>query len=140
MGVVRKVGGLIALIVGASLATHYYTYTAQWVNFLFFENDNLANVAGFIMILVFCYLFISVVLMKIVPAGLPYNHLLGFFLGAAEGLLAVGVVVFFLARFPFWPVLNQALAVSTFAPLVSKVTYIIWPVLPDVLKNLKVGL
>ncbi|GEM_PF-5984600 len=138
MGVVQKVGGLVALVLGASLATRYYDMTGAWVRLLFFENDNLAKVAGFVIILFFVYIFITFILMKIVPAGLPYNHLLGFFLGAAEGILAAGVVLFFVVRFPFWPELNNALTASSLSPVISKATYLIWPFIPDVIKNLKV--
>lgn len=137
MGVIRKVGGLIAVIIGASLATRYYDKTAELVKLLFFENENLANVGGFIIILIFTYLFISFILMKTVPAGMPYNHLLGLIIGALEGLLVAGVILFFLARFPFWPPLDDLLKTSFLSPYISRVTYIIWPLLPDVIKKLK---
>lgn len=140
MGVIRKVGGLIAVVIGASLATRYYDKTAELVKLLFFENENLAKVAGFLIILIFTYIFISFILMKTIPAGMPYNHLLGLVLGVVEGLLVCGVVIFFLSRFPFWPPLNDLLKSSGFAPFIARATYIIWPLLPDVVKKIKVGI
>lgn len=66
-----------------------------------------------------------------------FNRLFGFLLGAFEGLLTLGLIIYFIERFPLSEKIMQSMAQSEMAAFVSNMSHILIPLLPDAFKLLK---
>jgi len=76
----------------------------------------------------------------IIPFLKTFNRLLGGLLGLVEGLIFVGIIVFFLSLIPFTGGLQEAVAKSRFAPVMATVGRIADPFIPDTIIDLPFGL
>ena len=65
------------------------------------------------------------------------NRILGLFLGLLEGVLTIGLLFYFVERFPVSEKLMALLAASQVAPYASKMANLLVPLLPDALQLLK---
>jgi len=144
-GLIHAVGGLVGLILGTALASRYYDNLADKVLFIFNGNQNLANIISFLVIYIigsrlvgFIFYLIDKVLKPI--TNLPFlksiNRLAGGLLGLAEGILTVGLFIYFISRFPL-PWLEQLIANSRIAWYFVKMANLLLPFLPEVLKKIE---
>ena len=62
-GFIRTIGVLIGVIVGALLASHFYLYVSELVNYFFFGYNNLGKVLIFIIL----FSIIGVILIRTAP-------------------------------------------------------------------------
>ena len=65
------------------------------------------------------------------------NRFMGFIFGLLEGIITLGMIIYFIERFPISDVIMQKLAESSIAPRLSGVIVILLPLLPEALKMLK---
>lgn len=145
-GLIHTIGSLAGTVLGVFLATRYYEPVANW----------LVNVTGwgehFSKVLIFIIAFFIInrlvglafwVVDKILSVftKLPFisgiNRFLGLIFGVLEGAIVVGMVFFFIARFPLGDKFMAALAASQIAPATVKLASILWPLIPDALKMLQ---
>lgn len=145
-GLIHTVGSLAGTVAGAYLASRYYEPMASWLIKTTGWGENTTKVIMFILAFIiinrlvgFAFFLLDKVLSLI--TRLPFinslNRLLGFLLGLVEGVFTIGLVVYFIERFPLSDKIMGLLAVSKIAPYTSKIANIFIPLLPDALKMLK---
>ncbi len=145
-GFVHTLGSLIGTILGIYLASRFYQPFADWIVQTTGWGANLSR------IIMFAIAFI--IINRLVGFGfwlldrffslvthLPFirsiDRLFGFVLGAFEGIITIGFVIFFIERYPLSPAFMEKLSVSIVAPFTVGVAAILWPLLPEALKILK---
>lgn len=146
-GLIRLLGHIVGLILGAFVASHFYLQFFKWGENLFYGRDNLGKVISFIVIfvvtmrvtdLVFVLIEKVFKLISIIPFTKLINRLLGAALGLLEGALFLGLIIFVVSRYALLEsMLGSQLSTSQIAPLLLKMTNIVLPVLPEALKALQ---
>ncbi|MEK7644633.1 MAG: CvpA family protein [Patescibacteria group bacterium] len=145
-GLIHTLGSLAGTIAGAYLASRYYEPMSGWLIKITGWEGNKTKVIMFILAFIIInrlvgFLFFLLDKVLSIVTRLPFinslNRLLGFLLGLVEGVFTIGLVVFFIERFPLSEKIMTLLAASTVAPYASKVANIFIPLLPDALKMLK---
>lgn len=145
-GFIQTVGSLVGTVFGAYLASRYYEPMADWIIHVTGWGENTSRVLMFIIAFlvinrlvgfVFWILDKFLSILTHLPFIASINRLLGFVLGAIEGAITLGLVIFFIERFPLSEKIMGALAGSTVAPILSGIASILWPLLPDALKLLQ---
>lgn len=145
-GIIHTVGSLVGTIAGVYLASRYYEPMAAWLIKTTGWGENTTKVVMFVIaffiinrLVGFLFFLLDRVLSLI--TRLPFinsiNRLLGFLLGLVEGVFTIGLVVYFIERFPLSDKIMSLIAVSKIAPYTSKIANIFIPLMPDALKMLK---
>ena len=146
-GLIRTLGMLAGVIVGAFLASRFYLFAAAWLSPVFFGHNNLGKVLAFIIIFTIAnrltgllfYLADRVFkIISIVPFLKTFNRLGGAILGFLSGSLIIGLLLFVIARYSFlsnW--FGHWLTSSELTPFFLKINNILLPLLPMALKKLQ---
>jgi len=144
-GFIHTLGSLIGVIAGAFVAGHYYAALATWGVFIWGDGD-LGKVIAFIIILLFVnrvvglffYIFDRIFeFMEIIPFLTSINRLAGGLLGFLEGAFTIGLILYFLGRYPVNEWLTSQLQGSQFAPWLVGMAKVLTPLLPELLQKLK---
>jgi uncharacterized membrane protein required for colicin V production len=146
-GLIRLLGNLVGLIVGAFIASHFYLTFFEWSKHLLKGYDNIGKVLSFIIIFtvsakvtdwVFVWIEKLFDLVSFIPFTKLINRLLGAVLGLVEGSLFLGLIIFVSSRYAIiGSLFGDQLLTSKISPLLLKVVSIIMPVLPQALKALQ---
>lgn len=145
-GFVHTLGSLIGTVIGAYLASRWYEPLSAWLVGLTGWDTNLARVIMFVIAFIIInrlvgFGFWIVDKLLSIVTKLPFirsiNRFLGLLLGIAEGMITLGLIIFFIERFPLSEHFMGWLAASAFAPGLSALAAILWPLLPDALRLLE---
>ena len=145
-GLVHTIGSLLGTILGAYLASRWYEPLSNIVIDITGWNDNLARVLMFVLsfliinrLVGFAFWIIDKVLgvFTHMPFIRSIDRILGLFVGFFEGLLTLGLIIFFIERFPLFPPFMEHLADSKIAPYTAAFADYLMPLLPDALRLLK---
>ncbi|QQG52805.1 MAG: CvpA family protein [Candidatus Falkowbacteria bacterium] len=146
-GLIRSVGSIIALIIGAYVASNFYLTFFEWGRSLVANHEAGGKIAAFIILFIAASSLTNLIffliekvfnLLAIIPGSRYLNNILGALLGLLEGSLFLGLMVFVASRYALiGNLLGDNLAKSVIAPWLLKVVNIILPVLPEALKALK---
>lgn len=145
-GLIHTIGSLLGTVVGAYAASRFYEPLALWLEKITGWQINTARVIMFIIAFIIInrvvgFLFWIVDKVLSIFTRLPFvssiNRLLGLIAGLFEGLFSVGLVIYFIERFPLSEKIMNLIAPSEVAPYASKVANMLVPLLPDALKLLK---
>ncbi|MFA5020611.1 MAG: CvpA family protein [Patescibacteria group bacterium] len=108
MGMIRSIGAIAGLAAGTWVAGHYFVAPADWLTPIIGGNGSLAKIISFFVIFLLVDR-LTVFIFKIINRGfrllsiLPFlktlNRLGGVILGAVEGILALGLVIYIIAKF-----------------------------------------
>lgn len=144
-GFIHTAGSLVGTLAGAYVASRFYEPMAQWLMNITGWQGNTARVIMFILAFFVIsravgFLFFIVDKLLSIITRLPFissiNRVLGAALGFLEGILTIGLVLFFVERFPLSEKIMTILAQSEFAPKFRAVADVFVPLLPDALKLL----
>lgn len=144
-GFIHTAGSLMGTLAGAYLASRYYEPMAQWLINITGWQGNTARVVMFILAFFVIsravgFLFFIVDKLLSIITRLPFissiNRVLGAALGFLEGVMTLGLVLFFVERFPLSENFMNVLAQSEFAPKFRSIADVFIPLLPDALKLL----
>lgn len=135
-GFVKEIVSIISIVLGLSIALHWYEKAAQYLTFL--KNQNQQNILGFIIVFIGASLILSLLgkLVSMVLKGINIgclNHLFGLILGFVKGVVVVCVILLVLVS--FLPPSNKVLAESQLAPTIISLTKIIAALAPSGLKE-----
>ncbi|MCB9798094.1 CvpA family protein [Candidatus Nomurabacteria bacterium] len=141
-GFLHTLGSLIGTVLGVYLASRYYEPVADFLIGATGWAGNWPRVVVFALAFViinrlvglaffFVDKFFKVVTSLPVIRGL--NKTLGFAFGLFEGLVTIGVIIYFIERFPVSERISTAIASSIIAPFAEEFTKTLWPLLPDAL-------
>lgn len=152
-GIIRLIGNLVGLVVGAYLASHFYLNAYDWLLSVGWLKGWLAANAGAAKIIVFIVLFalidrlvglLAVIVeqffkfIAVIPGSRYLNNLLGALLGFLEGSLFLGLIIYVASRYTSaQDPLGAQLAASAVVPILLKITILALPFLPAALKALK---
>jgi len=146
-GMIRLLGNLVGLIIGAFVASHFYLTFFEWSKHLMSGHENIGKVISFIVIFVVAAKLTDLVfvlieklfnLVSFIPFTKLINRLLGGILGLVEGSLFLGLIIFVSSRYAIiGSLFGNQLITSKMAPLLLKTVDIIMPVLPEALKALQ---
>jgi membrane protein required for colicin V production len=145
MGLIESVGGIIGLFVGAFMAGRYYGQAAEMLKGLLFGSEMLATILGFLLVFIVVNRAVALLfwvvdkifnIIAIIPFLKTFNRMLGGLFGLIEGLLFMGIIIFFLLLLPFTGSVDRAVSDSRFAGIFATVGKLADPFLPDQLINL----
>lgn len=145
-GLVHTVGSLMGTIAGAYLASRWYEPFANMVIDITGWDVNLSRVLVFILAFLiinrlvgFAFWIVDKVLSVFthMPFIRSIDRLLGLFVGIFEGLLTVGLIIYFIERFPLAAPFMERLADSRVAPYTASFAEYLLPLLPDALRALR---
>lgn len=145
-GLIHTVGSLIGTILGAYLASRYYEPMAIWLTGITGWEGNVPRVIMFVIAfliinrLVGFGFWIIDRMFKVITV-LPFmnslNRLLGALAGFFEGVITIGLILFFIDRFPLSDRIMLMMAESAISPILTKSASVLLPLLPDGLKMIK---
>jgi uncharacterized membrane protein required for colicin V production len=146
-GMIRLLGQIVGLIIGAYVASHFYLTFYKWGESMVNWGENTEKFLSFTILFVLTTSLIGFVfvmieklfdLISIIPFTKTINRLLGGALGLLEGSLALGLLLYVASRYALISgFMGANLTNSHVAPILVKVTNIIVPVLPDALRALQ---
>ncbi len=146
-GMIRLLGQIVGLIIGAYVASHFYLTFYQWGESMVNWGEGTEKFLSFTIIFILTTSLIGILftmiekvfdLISIIPFTKLINRLLGGALGLLQGSLMLGLFLFVAARYAWiGGFIGVNLANSVVAPWLIKVANIILPVLPDALRALQ---
>ena len=146
-GLIKAVGYVAGLIIGAWFATHFYLQTYEWLKWAFFGHENLGKIVSFIIVLAIINRLVALVFyviekifdfLSIIPFTKTINRLAGGAFGLLEGALTLGLIIYVASRYALvnsW--LSNLLLKSVFAVYLAKLSSILSPLFPQALKVLQ---
>lgn len=145
-GLIHTIGSLAGTVLGVFLATRYYETASNWLIQTTGWGENFSKVLIFIIVFFIINRLVGLafwIVDKILSifTKLPFisgiNRFLGLIFGAIEGAIVLGMIFFFVSRFPLGEGFMTSLASSQIAPATVKLASILWPLIPDALKMLQ---
>lgn len=146
-GLIRLLGHLVGLIIGAYVASHFYLLFFNWWQGIFNGHDSIGKVVSFIVLFIVVTRLTDLLFFLIekffnflafIPGSKYINNLLGAALGFLEGCLFLGLIIFVASRYSLiGNFFGEQLINSQIAPFLLKVVKIILPIVPEALKALK---
>lgn len=141
-GFIRTLGSIVGLFLGVAAASHYYEKFSGI--FKFFLLAGMSQFSAFILITIVVSKLTGVVfwiidklfrIVSIIPFLKTFNRLLGAILGFAEGVLVVGVALFFASKIAVFPAFTDAITASNLAEPLIFAAKVFLPLIPDALKQ-----
>lgn len=144
-GFVHTFGSLLGTVLGAFVASRYFNILALWLVGFTGWSENVCRIIMFSAIFFAVNRIFSILVVFIdkffdIFSKLPFigslNKLFGFVFGALEGILSIGLVIYFIERFPLSELFMSRLSESVLAPWASKAAVVFLPFLPHAIKIL----
>lgn len=148
-GLVHTLGSLVGTVLGVYLASRYYGILADWLINLTGWTGNFPRVIMFIIAfvvinrlvgLLFWFFDRAFSIITRLPFVNSLNRLLGLAFGLLEGVLAIGIIFYFIARFPLGQNFMSLVAASKIVPFTVAATAVLWPFIPTAIKIIKSSL
>lgn len=148
-GIIHTLGSLAGTVFGVFLASRYYEPAANWLMNATGWGDNFSKTLVFTLAffiinrlvgLVFWVLDKTVGILTRIPYINSINKMLGLAFGLLEGALVLGIIFYFIGKFPFGNHLMVWIEQSKVVPHLINITSILWPLLPDALKTIQTEL
>ncbi len=146
LGLVQTVGALIGVVLGAWAAGAWYEPLGLWLQDITLGNAAFSRIIAFVAIFVIINRLVGLIfyiinkifnLISIIPFAKSLNRIMGAFLGALEGVLVLGLILYFVSRFAFTDWIINVLTASKMAMFLVWVANILAPLLPEILRQLK---
>ena len=143
-GLIHTLGSLIGTLAGIYLASRYYEALASWLAHFTGWSPNFVRVLTFIISFLVINRLVGVVfwvadrtfgLISRLPILTGFDRLLGAILGLLEGIIVVGIALFFITKFPPGEQFMKELDKSQIAPKIITFTMFLWPLLPGEITN-----
>jgi len=145
-GLIHTLGSFVGTIFGAFLASRFYAPLADWLLGITGWNPNTTRVIMFVIAFLIINRLVGLAFWffeKIaqVVTSLPFlrslDRILGTIFGAFEGVATIGLIVYFIERFPVPGRFMEWMAMSVVAPWTRDVASFLIPLLPEGLKILQ---
>lgn len=146
LGAIHTLGSVIGTILGVYLASRYYEPMAAFIVAHTGWGGNLPNVIMFVIAFIVINRLVGVVFWFIsrvfkLITKLPFissiDKLIGLLLGVLEGVITIGVIIYFVERFPISKKLMEMIATSNIAEQIRKIANLFIPLLPEGMKLIK---
>lgn len=146
-GLIRTVGSLLGVVVGAWLASMFYLEVFAWVKSMAFGYDALGKVLTFFILFTLINRLVSFGFImldrtfdffSVIPFLKTINRLGGAVFGFVEGGMILGLFFYLVVSFPVLnSLVNKHSGSSQFIPYLKQFVQVLKPVLPGVLETLK---
>lgn len=145
-GFISAMGSLFGTVIATFIAIRVYEPTAWWIGHYTGWGENTTRVVVFVVLFfvlnrlvgLLFWLFEKILTVVIrVPFIRSVDRILGLTLGLLEGVLAMGLVFYFVARFPISDWFMKEMAGSVVVAIVVQPVKILLPLLPEAIKLLK---
>lgn len=145
-GFIHTIGSLLGTVLGVYLASRYYAPVAAWLIDILGWGGNgikvLMFVIAFILInRVIGFLFWAIDksfnVVRVIPFVTTINRVAGLVFGALEGVITLGIIIYFIDKYPLSEKLMGMIASSEVAPYTLKVANILLPLIPQAMQMLK---
>ncbi len=145
-GLIHTLGSLLGTVLGVYLATRYYEPMADWLAHLTGWSDNGTRVIMFIAAFIIINRLIGFVFWIVdkifgLVTHLPFirsiDRMFGALLGFFEGVVTIGMIFYFIERFPLSEKIMTMVAQSEVVPKTVAVAAILIPLVPEALKLLR---
>ncbi|MFP4514999.1 MAG: CvpA family protein [Parcubacteria group bacterium] len=143
-GIIKMLGDLAGLIVGAWLASRYYLDFANWLSQFNLGSDYILKIISFVVLFALISKLVSLIfsllkrflhLIFLIPFVKTLDRVLGAILGFAIGSISLGLLLFVISKYvPTGTNFATWLTQSEVAPLFLKAAKILMPLLPEALK------
>lgn len=144
-GFIHTLGALIGTIGGVFVASRLFEPIAQWIHGIAGGSLNFERVVAFLLILTIVDRLIGLAFwfvekmfnfLTIIPFLKTINRLLGGLLGFVEGVLVIGLTLYFASRYPFPPV-GEYIASSGFATWLINAASVLVPLIPAAIRAIR---
>ncbi|OIO20163.1 MAG: hypothetical protein AUJ37_00995 [Candidatus Magasanikbacteria bacterium CG1_02_41_34] len=145
-GFIHTLGSLLGTVVGAYVSSRYYLWLATWITHITGWSDNLSNVIALTIVFVVANRVIGFLFWLIERffhplSSLPFigsiNRFLGLVLGFFEGMITLGLIFYFIDKFPVGDIFMGWVSASVVVPYTLHSAEILLPLLPDAITQLK---
>jgi membrane protein required for colicin V production len=145
-GVIHMIGSLLGVVLGAIGGGMLYSGVSDYLLPLVGGNENLAKLLAFFGLFIIINRLVGLVfwliqkifnVLAIVPFLKTFNRLLGAVFGLVEGMMIIGLMVYFAGRFPFSESFEAMLTTSPIARLFNLIGTILAPLLPDAVRAIR---
>lgn len=146
-GLIRTLGAFAGVVVGAFLASRWYLLVFAWTKEIFFGRSNLGKVLVFIILFTLINRLVGFIFylldrvfnfIAIIPFLKTFNRLGGAALGFITGALFLGLIIYVAGKYTIInDFMGQALAKSQLTPFLIKISNLLLPLLPEMLKKLQ---
>lgn len=145
-GIISTIGSLVGTVAGVYLATRFYGPMANWLMGITHWTGNFPKVVMFFVAFLLINRMVGFVFNLLSSLLNIFNELkvinflnkaLGFIFGVLEGIIILGITLYFVNKFPFWGWLSEQIKISFIAPFLVDITSILWPLIPDELHQLQ---
>lgn len=145
-GLIHTLGSLFGTVLGAYFASRWYDEMVAWVNGITGWEGNWVDVTMFIIAFVIINRLVGFLFwlaerffdpLTKLPFISSLNRFLGVFLGIFEGLITLGLIFFFIDKFPVGEQFMGWVEASTIVPHTVETAEILLPLIPDAIKELE---
>ncbi len=144
-GFIKSILSIIGLLASIYIASRYYEPMAHWLVQVAGWGQNVSKVLMFVVAFILLNALVNVafwILEKVfniilfLPFMTTLNRLLGLLFGALEGALALGIIFYFVERFPLSTRIMDVVATSHILSSLDGLTVLLLPLLPMALRLL----
>ena len=145
-GLIHTLGSLVGTILGVFLATRYYEIVANWLMNITGWQANFSKVLIFIIVFFLINRLVGLAFWMIDKllgfiTRLPFisgiNRFLGMLFGILEGAIGLGMIFYFIGKFPLSQWFMSKLGESFLMPHLVKMAKILLPFVPEALKTVQ---
>lgn len=145
-GLIQAMGALIGLVAGSWLAGQFYEQVAGWLTPIFLGNVITAKIVAFILIFTLVNRLVGLLfwmigkvfnLVSFIPFTKTINRVLGALFGLAEGVLGLGLSLYFINQIAISPWLHEIIAASHVAQWLILASSILVPLLPTIIQTVQ---
>ncbi len=145
-GLIHTLGSFIGTIFGAYIASRMYGPIAVWLVHITGWHSNVANVVAFIFLFIIINRIIGLLFWFVdrltsfftrMPFLRSLNRLLGIILGTFEGIITVGLIIYFIQKYPLSNQIMSWINTSSIASWTQNMSAFLIPLLPKALRILQ---
>ncbi|KKU48402.1 hypothetical protein A3H10_03210 [Candidatus Uhrbacteria bacterium RIFCSPLOWO2_12_FULL_46_10] len=145
-GLIRALGGIIGIILGAIIASRYYLPLSEIIRPFFGAYEGLAALVAFVFLFLLIGRLFGVVVyffekafdvLAIIPFLKSINRLAGAIFGFLLGCLIVGTILFVAGKYSQWTAFNDAVFNSQLAQFVLNTSRVVTPLFPEAVRQLR---
>ena len=145
MGLVQAIGAIIGIVLGTWVAGLYFEPVGAWLEPILLGQATTARIIAFIVIFTLVnrivglgFWFVNKIfkIFTIIPFTKSINRILGAILGLIEGVLAIGVIFYFVTQLPISQWYSGIIDNSQVAGLFIALAGVLIPLLPEIINTL----
>ncbi len=145
-GAIHMLGGLIGTVIGAYVAGHYYSAVMAWLGSMFGLESAWIKLLVFILLFIIVNRLVGFVFylidrafrfISVIPFLKTINRLAGAAFGLLEGILVLGLTLYFASRLALPLLVESAIATSSLAAKLINFAGILVPLLPEVIRQIQ---